>query len=307
MVSKQLTTGISRRTFLRGLALTTGGATIAALAAACAPAAAPSAPAATTPAAGATPAGAAAPAVGTADVRVLWSKPTSLSPLYSTSGFEQQVIRLAMGSLYKLSDSLEPVPDLAESWEISEDSASFTFILREGLLWSDGEPLTVDDIIFTIERGSDARTGSILKGRLANVVGATAYGDQQAETITGLEKVDDRTLTITLDQPNAAFLTLLGGFSGFTVLPKHVLGEVAPEALKENAFTLAPTVGAGPYTFVRYETDQFAELVVNPNYWGEPPAVERIFMIVATPDVAVAQLQRGEMDLMTMPVDEADR
>ena len=307
MVSKQLTTGISRRTFLRGLALATGGTTIAALAAACAPAAAPGAPAATAPASAATPAAAAAPAVGTADVRVLWSKPTSLSPLFSTSGFEQQVIRLVLGSIFKLDDTLEPVPDLAESWEVSDDSKSFTFTLREGLLWSDGEPLTVDDIIFTIERASDARTGSILKGRLAGVSGATAYGDQQAETISGLQKVDDRTLTITLDEPNAAFLTSLGTFSGFNVLPKHILGEVAPEALKENAFTMAPTVGAGPYTFVRYETDQFAELVINPNYWGEPPAVERIFMIVATPDVAVAQLQRGEMDLMAMPVDEADR
>ena len=299
MESKQLTTGISRRTFLRGIALTTGGATIAALAAACAPATAPSAPAVEAPAA--------APATGTADVHVLWQKPTSLSPLFSTSGFEQQVIRLALGGLFKLSDSLLPVPDLAESWVVSDDSTEFTFTLREGLVWSDGEPLTVDDVIFTIERASDARTGSILKGRLAGIAGATEYGNQEAESISGLTKTDDRTFAITLNTPNAAFLTSLGTFSGFNVLPKHVLGEVAPEALKENAFTMAPTVGAGPYTFVRYETDQYAELTVNPNYWGPAPAVERIFMTIATPDVAVAQLQLGEMDLMAMPVDEADR
>ena len=305
MEDKFLKTGFSRRTFLRGMALTTGTAAMAAFVAACAPATAPSAPAAEAPAAEA-PA-AEAPAAGTADVRVLWSKPTSLSPLFSTSGFEQQVLRLVLGSIYKLSDSLLPVPDLAESWEVSEDSMTFTFTLREGLLWSDGEPLTVDDIIFTIERASDSRTGSILKGRLANIEGATDYGDQKAESISGLTKVDDRTLTIQLATPNSAFLTNLGTFSGFNILPKHVLADVAPEALKENAFTMAPTVGAGPYTFVRYETDQYAELVVNPNYWGPAPAVERIFMTVATPDVAVAQLQRGEMDLMSMPLDEADR
>jgi peptide/nickel transport system substrate-binding protein len=305
MGSKVLTTGISRRTFLQGLALTTSGATMAAILAACAPAVAPSAPAAEATTVAEEPA--AAPAAGTADVHVLWSKPTSLSPLFSTSGFEQQVIRLVLGSIVKLNDTLEPVADLAESWEVAEDSKGVTFVLREGLIWSDDTPLTVDDIIFTMERAIDSRTGSILKGRLANIEGAAAYADQTAETITGLTKVDDRTLTITLAKPDSAFITTLSTFSGFNVLPKHVLAEVAPEALKENAFTMAPTVGAGPYTFVRYETDQYAELVVNPKYWGPVPAVERIFMTIATPDVAVAQLQRGELDLMNMPVDEADR
>jgi peptide/nickel transport system substrate-binding protein len=290
--------GLTRRTFLTGMALSAGGALLAA----CAPAA-PAAPAAQAPAA----APAAPAATGTADVRVLWSKPAILSPLFSTSGSEQQVNRLVLGSVFKLNATLEPVPDLAESWEVSEDSKTFTFVLREGLTWNDGTPLTVDDIIFTVERAADARTGSNLKGRMSNIEGAVAYGNQEADSISGLTKVDDRTLTITLANPDAAFMTSLGVFSGFCVLPKHALEGIAPEAMKENPFSLAPTVGAGPYNFVRYETDQFVELAVNPTYWGERPAVDRIFMTIATPDVAVAQLQRGELDLMTMPVDEADR
>jgi ABC-type transport system substrate-binding protein len=305
MEREQLAVSLSRRAFLRGLAITTGGATIAALAA-CAPAPAPSAPAGEAPAAP-SEASAEVPATGTSDVRVLWSKPTNLSPFFSTNGFEQQVLRLTLGSVFKLSDTLEPVPDLAESWEISEDSTTFTFHLREGLVWSDGAPLTVDDIIFTIERASDSRTGSTQKGRLSAIEGATAYGDQQADSISGLIKVDDRTLTIKLSAPNAAFLTSMGTFSGFNVVPKHILEDVAPENMKEHPFSQAPTVGAGPYTFVRYETDQYAELVRNPNYWGPAPAIERIFMTIATPDVAVAQLQRGEMDLMNVPVEEVDR
>ncbi len=292
--------GMTRRTFLHGLAVTAGGALLAA----CAPAApATEAPAAEAPAAASAPAA----ATGTADVRVLWSKPAILSPLFSTSGFEQQVNRLVLGSVFKLSANLEPVPDLADSWEISEDSKEFTFHLREGLTWSDGTPLTVDDVIFTVERAVDSRTGSNLKGRMSNIDGAPAYGDQQAESISGLEKVDDTTFKITLTNPDAAFMTSLGMFSGFCVLPKHILEGVAPEAMKENEFSMAPTVGAGAYTFVKYETDQYAELVANPNYWGEPAAVERIFMTIATPDVAVAQFERGELDLMAMPVDEADR
>ncbi len=303
-MQKRNSTGMTRRTFLRGLMVVGGTAGVLPLIQACAPAA-PAAPAAEAPAAAAAPA--AAPATGTADVRVLWSKPTIISPLFSSNGFEQQVNRLVLGSVYKLSANLEPVPDLADSWEVNEDSTAFTFHLREGLKWSDGEPLTADDIVFTIERSADARTGSLLKGRMANIVGAAEFADQTAETIAGLEKIDDLTLRINLLKPDAAFLTAWGMFSGFCVLPKHVLVEVAPEAMKENAFSMAPTVGAGAFTFVRYETDQYAELVANPNYWGEKPAVDRIFMTIATPDVAVAQLERGELDLMAMPVDEADR
>ena len=303
-MQKRNSTGMTRRTFLRGLMVVGGTAGVLPLIQACAPAA-PAAPAAEAPAAAAAPA--AAPATGTADVRVLWSKPTIISPLFSSNGFEQQVNRLVLGSVYKLSANLEPVPDLADSWEVNEDSTAFTFHLREGLKWSDGEPLTADDIVFTIERSADARTGSLLKGRMANIVGAAELADQTAETIAGLEKIDDLTLRINLLKPDAAFLTAWGMFSGFCVLPKHVLVEVAPEAMKENAFSMAPTVGAGAFTFVRYETDQYAELVANPNYWGEKPAVDRIFMTIATPDVAVAQLERGELDLMAMPVDEADR
>ena len=303
-MQKRNSTGMTRRTFLRGLMVVGGTAGVLPLIQACAPAA-PAAPAAEAPAAAAAPA--AAPATGTADVRVLWSKPTIISPLFSSNGFEQQVNRLVLGSVYKLSANLEPVPDLADSWEVNEDSTAFTFHLREGLKWSDGEPLTADDVVFTIERSADARTGSLLKGRMANIVGAAEFADQTAETIAGLEKIDDLTLRINLLKPDAAFLTAWGMFSGFCVLPKHVLVEVAPEAMKENAFSMAPTVGAGAFTFVRYETDQYAELVANPNYWGEKPAVDRIFMTIATPDVAVAQLERGELDLMAMPVDEADR
>jgi peptide/nickel transport system substrate-binding protein len=295
--------GMTRRTFLRGLALVGGSALALPLIQACAPGAAPAAPA--VPAATAAPAAEAA--AETVDVRVLWSKPTIISPLFSSSGFEQQVNRLVLGSVYKMSANLEPVPDLADSWEVNEDSTAFTFHLREGLQWNDGTPLTVDDIIFTIERSADARTGSLLKGRMANIVGSAEFADQTAETLAGLERVDDLTLTIHLAQPDAAFLTAWGMFSGFCVLPKHALEVVAPEAMKEHAFSMAPTVGAGAYNFVRYETDQYAELVANPNYWGEKPAVDRIFMTIATPDVAVAQLERGELDLMAMPVDEADR
>lgn len=297
---------MSRRLFLQTLALATGTVGTLPLLQACQPAAPVAAPGAEAPTTAA--AAPAAPAASTgSDIHVLWGKPTSLNPLFSSSGSEQQLIRLILGGLFKLSADLVPVPDLAERWEVAPDSKVFTFYLREGLQWSDGEPLTADDVIFTMERAIDSRTGSILRGRLIGIEGAAAYSDQSADSVSGLVAVDERTVQITLAQPDAAFMTSLGLFSGFSILPKHILGEVPPEQLKEHEFSLAPTVGAGAYQFVTYATDQYVELTANPNYFAGKPAVDRIFMTILTPDVAVAQLQRGELDLMTLPVDEADR
>lgn len=310
MTAPQTSKSISRRHFLQKLALTAGAAGAVPLLQACqaaVPAAPGAATAAATPTAAATATIAPSAAVAGGDIRVLWTKPSILSPLFSSSGSQQQVLRLALGSLFKLSDSLVPVPDLAERWEISPDSTVFTFYLRDGLQWSDGEPLSAEDVIFTIERGVDKRTGSILQGRLLGIAGAPAYSDQQADQISGLEAPDPQTIRITLSAPDAAFLTSLGMFSGFTLLPKHILGDVPPEQLKEHDFSMAPTVGAGAYLFDQYETDQYAELHANPAYFEGEPAADRIFLPILTPDVAVAQLQRGELDLMTLPVDEAER
>ncbi len=129
--------------------------------------------------------------------------------------------------------------------------------------------------------------------------GAAEYADQTAETIAGLEAPDAQTVVLTLAAPDAAFLPSLADFTGLGILPKHILGEVAPEALIEDPFNLAPTVGAGPYNFVTYESDQYVELEANPTFWGTPPAIQKIFMRILLPDIAVAELESGAVDLIS--------
>ncbi len=158
--------------------------------------------------------------------------------------------RLLFGALVKINDKLELVPDLAESWEASTDAKTYTFHLHENITFSDGTPLTAEDVLFTFERAIDKRTGSYWFGRFLGIDGAAAYADQQAETVTGLEVLDEHTFRITLANPNSAFLTTLADFSGLGILPKHVLQDVAPDQLRAHSFSLAPTVGAGAYTFV---------------------------------------------------------
>ncbi|MEA2582070.1 MAG: peptide/nickel transport system substrate-binding protein [Thermomicrobiales bacterium] len=242
-----------------------------------------------------------------AQVSVLWKEPVTLNPLFSTSGSEQQVERLMFGALVKMSGDLVPTPDLSESIDVSEDAKVYTFKLKSGITFTDGQPLTSKDVAFTLERALDSRTASIWRGRLLGIEGAEAFSNQEATTISGLATPDDLTVQITLTTPDASFLPIFCNFSGLGIMPNHVLGGIAPDQLQAHPFSLAPDVTAGAYKFVRFEPNQFLEIASNPNYVGGAPAVERIFLRILTTDVGQAQLETGEIDLMSLPVSEAER
>jgi peptide/nickel transport system substrate-binding protein len=211
------------------------------------------------------------------------------------------------GSLVKMNDELLPVPDLAERVDVSDDVSVYTFHLHPGITFSDGAPLTSADVVFTFERAINGETGSIWQGRLLGIEGAEAYSTGDADSVTGINAPDDQTVEITLAEPDAAFLVSLCGFSGLGILPAHVLGDVPPDQLQEHPFSLAPDVTAGPFKFVRYETDQFLELERNPEYFGDAPPLDRIFLRILTPEVGQAQLETGEINLMALLVSEVER
>jgi peptide/nickel transport system substrate-binding protein len=238
-----------------------------------------------------------------------WSPaaPPTFNPLFTTAGSEQQVERLVLGALLKMNDNLVPVPDLAERWDVSPDAKTYTFYLHKNIRWSDGRPLTAEDVLFTFERGVDKRTGSVWAARLGWIEGAAAYAQQKADRVTGLEALDSHTVRIRLAKPHAGFLTILGNYSGLGILPKHVLKDVPPDKLREHRFSMAPTVGAGAFTFVKYESDQYVELKRNDNYFRGKVTVERIFLKILQPDVGLAQLQTGEVDFAMVPVEEVNR
>lgn len=240
-------------------------------------------------------------------INIEWRKPQTLGPLFSTAGYEQQVERAVLGSLVRMSDKLQPTGDLAESMDVSPDATQFTFHLHQNAAFSDGTPLTSKDVLFTFQRALDKRTGSIWTARLAGIQGAAEYGSQQAETVSGLTAPDAHTVVFTLAKPDAAFLTILADFCGLGILPEHILGTVAPEELVNNAFNLAPTVGAGPYAFVQYATDQYAELRANDSYWGGRPAVDSIFMRIINAESAVAEFEQGGLDLISVSVQDIER
>ena len=170
----------------------------------------------------------------------------------------------------------EIVPGLAESWEYDEDACTYTFHIRDGILWHDGEPFTAEDVVFTIEAIMDPANAS---------ENAPDYED--VESVTA---VDDQTVVFQLDEPNAAFLEYMTR----AILPEHLL---EGEDMQESDFFRNP-VGTGPYKLEYWDQGQAISLIKNEDYYLGEPGIDRIvFQITADDNVQSLQLQAGELDM----------
>lgn len=222
-----------------------------------------------------------------------------LTPMWHPSGYEtfsQAVIFfLVFNKLVRLGPNLTTIlPDLAESWEVSPDARVFTFRLRRDVRWHDGEPFTARDVVFSFSRQLLEPYRYVkYAGALA---GAEAYGDGSSDRLEGLEALDDFTVRITLRGPDVTFLQKLAEPS-MVIMPSHLLAGVEPDAVQSASFTTTRPVGTGPFRFVKYLTDLYVELESNPEYFRGAPSIRKVYMKRLRPEVTVAQLESGELDL----------
>ena len=168
------------------------------------------------------------------------------------------------------------VPGLAETWDYDEQTYTYTFHLREGVKWHDGEPFTADDVKFTIEAIMDPENGS---------ENAPNYEDVEEITV-----IDAQTVAFRLTEPNVAFLE----YMTMGILPQHLL---AGQDMQESDFFRSP-VGTGPYKLKSWDAGQSIVLVKNEDYYLGTPKIDRvIFKIVPDDNAQAVQLQSGELDL----------
>ena len=168
------------------------------------------------------------------------------------------------------------VPGLAERWDYDENAYTYTFHLREGVTWHDGQPLTSADVKFTIEAIMDPENGA-----------ENAPNYEDVEEIT---TPDQQTVVFQLAGPNAAFLE----YMTMAVLPRHLL---EGEDMQTSGFFGAP-VGTGPYKLERWDVGQAIVLVKNEDYYLGCPSIDQIiFKIVGDDNAQAVQLESGELDL----------
>jgi peptide/nickel transport system substrate-binding protein len=190
----------------------------------------------------------------------------------------------------------EVEPGLAETWDVSEDGLVYTFNLRQGVKWHDGEDFTADDVVFTYHTMLKKDIGSYMASTMFIVDGAEAYFNGEAETISGIEAVDDHTVTFTLTGPNAPFAFSI--LTQHSIIPEHVWKDVTVEDMVKPGTWETGQIGTGPFKFVQYQPDQFLELTRNDEAWRGAPLLDRILFVHVgtTPEATAAALENGDID-----------
>jgi peptide/nickel transport system substrate-binding protein len=179
----------------------------------------------------------------------------------------------------KAADDFAVEPGLAESWEESNDGLTYTYTLREGLTWSDGEPLTSEDVVWNITTANEQ-------------LWSNYYSATQNLTATA---IDERTVEITSSVPDPKLPVM-----DFYLLPKHIWEPIAVDDVAVTEYDGLDGVGSGPFVLSEYRDQQSATLVANPSFYGwegeEPPVDSVILQYFANPDAMVAALVQGELD-----------
>lgn len=187
------------------------------------------------------------------------------------------------------------VNNLCKEYTVSEDGLTYSFTLQEGVTFSNGDPLTTNDVKYTFER--------MLKDPLCvntesvdPILGAEAVLNGEAEDLEGIEIVDDTHMNITLTSPDASFLYKLA-------TPSCSIYNAAVTEAAGDQFGIDPavTIGTGPYVVDSWEVNTSITLSRNENYWGELPDVEKVIVsVIPDPSTQSMMFQNGELDLLDL-------
>ncbi len=209
----------------------------------------------------------------------------SINPYYVSGAGDSWMTELIWDRIMRIGADGLPQPWAAESVTWNDAGTLATIVLRDGLTFHDGMPVRVEDVIFSLES--------------PNRPGIAPMYEPFARPITALEKVDDRTFTLALAQPNAAFET--STLSKLNIIPEHVwepllaalaTGESAESVLEDSR------VGSGPFKFERWNQSEVVLSAVSDHFAA--PKVERLIMrVVLNVEASLGMLRSGELNFLT--------
>lgn len=229
-------------------------------------------------------------------VYALTSSPTGIfNPLLNDTTYDDAVIDLTYNSLLSFDKNLNPKPELAKSYEISDDNLSITFKLNDNIKWSDGKTLTADDVAFTFTSLADKGYTGSKYGYVEKLKGAKDYHEGSVDKIEGIEVIDKSTIKFTFAEPYSPGLTNLGSIG---IIPKHIWGEVPIAQWKDKKDLLTKPVGTGPYEVVSFTEGQDVQLKRNDNYFDGDVKTEKFILKVTNEDTATGELLNGTVDVI---------
>ena len=210
----------------------------------------------------------------------------TFNPWYPGVGIESDLINeMIFDGLTRWDENMQVSPRLATSWEVSDDGLTWTFKLRENVLWHDGEAFDADDVAYTFNE-------IVLNDELG-ATNANIYAP-----IDRVEIVDSHTVKFLMNEPFSSLPEYLTYYEG--ILPEHIFAGVEdPWSL--SSFNKEGPIGTGAFRFEAYQSGAFVRLVRNADYWdGEPKLREVTFQVVPDPDAQIAQMLSGNLDLISV-------
>jgi oligopeptide transport system substrate-binding protein len=221
---------------------------------------------------------------------LLGSELDSLDP----AGWEyggDNIIGDMFSGLVRLGANMEPVPDLAESWEVSPDGLTYTFHLRQNVTFHNGKTFTAEDVRYSWERALGGEAGTDLaQAYMYDIIGADDLVDGNATGLSGLTIIDDHTLQVTLDSPKAYFLYKLAYPSSW-IVDSETIDEIETQ----------PN-GTGPFILQEHIENEVYVLRRNPDYYLGPAQIENVVYLIYA-GYPVQLYESGDIDLVSINKD----
>ena len=219
----------------------------------------------------------------------LWQEPLTLDPAFLTDIYATSVAQNLFDGLVQFDANLNVVPSIAKSWEASRDGLVWTFHLRQGVKFHHGREVNADDFVYTFTRLLHPRTASPRAWLFERVQGAKKFLAGAAERVEGLRALDAYTLQITLSQPYAPFISLLG-MAQTKVVPQEEVERLGAE------FGRHP-VGTGPFRFVSWVAGERITLEANEAYHEGRPFLDRLhYRIMTNHQDILAEFEQGALE-----------
>lgn len=229
----------------------------------------------------------------------LWSDPPTLDPHVTSDTTSAFIVQEVFSGLVTLSPELQIVPDIAESWDISEDGTVYTFRILDDARFHDGSYVTAQDFVYSLNRAVDPALASpVASTYLDDIVGAQEVLDGTADSISGVTAIDERSLQITIDAPKAYFLAKLTYPTAFVVDRDNVEAGGA-------TWTDSPN-GTGPFVLKEYRIGERLVLERNPHFYREPARIDQIRMNLAGGQ-SMAMYENDEIDIAGVSLFDLER
>lgn len=221
------------------------------------------------------------------------SNPATLDPAYVQDNYGEAIVHQVFDSLVRFDPYLSVLPALAETWQVKENGKEYRFILRENARFHNLDPVTSEDVIFSITRLLRADPAPAVLPHLLKIDGAKEYMEGIIEIVPGLKIENNKIFTVRLNESHVPFLTALGMYQA-AIVPKK-------EALRMgNDFANHP-VGTGPFRFISWEWDQSIRLGRFADYYAEPAYIDEVHYKIYPKGQASKELsdfQQGKIEEM---------